>query len=245
MRYFMGFVFFLLALGTLRVVGCGDEGPECLGDEDCPDGVCASGICVQCLGDQECDDQNECTTNYCFEQSCHSEPVGVHLIPSPCDFDGVQGIAGEDGICSEEGVCVPSPCDDGNECTDDAGPHDNDGACFHYPCDGCGPCDWNGGPGVCIEGVCEEDPCHDVVCDDGDLCTNEQCDYRDGTCHFYPRCRSNPCRVASCDPADGSCDYRAVNDGGSCNAYCILGNPECSGGECVCAIHWGAFEVQQ
>lgn len=216
MRHLGWIVFFLLALGALRTVGCGETTPRCEKNKDC-------------------DDQNECTGDYCREGTCHNPPLDSSGHPAPCDFDGVQGIAEEDGICSEEGVCLPSPCDDGNECTADIGPHDHDGACFHYPCDGCGPCDWEGiDDGVCIEDVCEEDPCHGVVCDDGDLCTYEQCDYRDGTCHFYPQCRSNPCRVASCDPADGSCDYRAVNDGGGCNAYCILGQPKCSRGECVC-----------
>ena len=48
MRYLVGFGLFLLALGTLRVVGCGEEPepPECLIDEDC-------------------DDQNECTDDTC------------------------------------------------------------------------------------------------------------------------------------------------------------------------------------
>ena len=216
MRFFVGFVFFLLVLGTLRVVGCGDEGPECLGDE-------------------ECDDQNECTTNYCFEESCHSEPVGASGHPQRCDFDGVFGIAGEDGICSEEGICVPSPCDDSNECTDDDGPHVDDGACFHYPCTGCGPCDLNGEPGVCIEGICAEDVCLSLVCDDGDPCTVD-------FCRSFPsagsvvRCNTSPKNCGdgnertsnACEPTTGECIHEPVPDGQEC---CLRAEWEC--GFCI------------
>ena len=49
MRYLAGFVFFLLALGTLRVVGCGDASP------------CGN-----------CDDGNPCTMDTCAKTTTYA-----------------------------------------------------------------------------------------------------------------------------------------------------------------------------
>ena len=211
MRWLVGVVLFLLALGTLRMVGCGDEGPECRTDEDC-------------------DDQNACTDDRCYS-GCNHMPVQDW---TPCDFDGL------DGICIS-GVCAENPCDDGNECTDDL-PGDE---CIYIPHHG-GSCDWNGESGVCIDGVCEEDPCKGVVCDDGDLCTNDRCVRTTGECAFGPvGCSDrNTCTDDTCDPDSGGCDYTPVPDGTGCClewgcdrviCFCIPGPcpPECvDGGQC-------------
>jgi len=42
----------------------------------------------------------------------------------------------------------------------------------------------DGGAGVCLSGVCREKLCEGVVCDDGNECTRDRCDYADGTCDF-------------------------------------------------------------
>jgi hypothetical protein len=243
MRWLLGFVLLLLALGTLRTVGCGDN---------------------PCQNDADCDDQNECTDDFCSEQRCRSEPESGHGHPRRCDFDGVQGIAGEDGVCSEEGVCVPSPCDDGNECTDDDGPRDYDGACFNRPCTGCRPCDWEGEPGVCIEGVCVEDVCLSLVCDDGDPCTVDFCISSPSPlfvvgCNTSPKNCSdgNECTNDACEPETGDCVHEPVPDGescchrgGTCPGICIPGGcgwccfdyGQCQNGACRADV--GAFEVQ-
>ena len=107
--------------------------------------------------------------------------------------------------------------DDGNECTVES---------CHYATHACErgispngkECDFDGLAGVCIEGVCEEDLCAGVVCNDGDLCTYDRCDYMDGTCHFNAKCLTdvNECTEDGCNPADGSCVFTPVPDGRSC-----------------------------
>jgi len=237
MRWLVGLGLILIALGVVRLVGCGEETP------------------LQCVEDEDCDDQNDCTDDSCVERwSCCLEGKYYGRCENRaveygrCDFDGLDDVRGGlDGICVA-GLCEKNPCDDGNECTVD---YSVDGSCEHHGCSGCQPCDRNGEPGVCDGDVCAEYPCNDgVLCDDGDICTVDSCNPHPwnanyGMCEFSPRCRSNPCRVASCDPADGSCHYSPVNDGGSCSAYCLLGRPVCSGGECICLVgNVGAVEVQ-
>lgn len=225
MRYLVVFGLSLLALGVLRIVGCGEEGegPE------------------RCETDEECNDQNDCTSDTCHTYFRECQYRDSNIVE--CDFNGVEEVI-EDGLCVRPGlVCEKNPCDDDNECTWDLSFDDE---CEHMGCDGCQPCDWNGNPGVCIDGVCTEYPCNGgVICDDGDLCTLDFCDYEIEMCLFNPRCRSNQCRLASCDPADGSCHYTPVNDGAPCGRYCVLGSPVCSDGECICLVgSAGAFEVQ-
>jgi hypothetical protein len=63
MRYLVGLALFLRALGTLRVVGCGDE-PDEPGPESCDYA-------------SECDDQNVCTLNLCVykTKTCKYKPI--------------------------------------------------------------------------------------------------------------------------------------------------------------------------
>jgi hypothetical protein len=221
MRYLFGFLC-VCALGVVPVVGCSEA--------------------AQCWNDKHCDDQNACTDDGCNAGSCDYIPNDAR-----CDFDGLDDFYdGLDGICVS-GVCEQNPCDDGNECTDHSPPAD-DGSCLAGPgCDGCNPCDWNGESGVCIDGVCEEDPCKGVVCDDGDLCTNDWCHPTEGECRTPPvNCSDrNTCTDDTCDPDTGECDSTPVPDGtgcclewGPCSrviCFCIPGPcpPECvDGGHC-------------
>ncbi len=221
MRYLVGFGALLVALGVFRLVGCSEETP----------------LPLECVQDEDCDDANECTDDSCVEKQrwfegkyygrCENRAVEY----GRCDFDGLDDILGGlDGVCVA-GVCEKNPCDDGNECTLDE-PSPVDDSCDHGRCSGCQPCDRNGEPGVCIGGVCEEYPCNDgVICEDGDLCTYDFCDYTDGMCDFNPVCLSGQCRVASCDPTDGSCTFTPVPDGTPCSG---CGERACHGGVCVC-----------
>lgn len=204
MRYLLGFVLFLLALGTLRVVGCGGE-PQS----------------QPCQTDDECDDQNDCTSDECRADGSstvrYCRHGDAHVVE--CDFNRVNE-ATEDGICVRPGlVCTKKPCDDGNECTDDTGiPPEL--PCEHIECTGCGPCDWDGVPGVRIDGVCGENICQEGVCDDDDECTIDWCDFVDG-CYFVTAsdgtscdfdgltgvcidgvCGQDPCEVVVCDDGD-------------------------------------------
>ena len=122
----------------------------------------------------------------------------------------------QSGSCS--GVVCP---DDGDPCTSE-----------HCICDGwwCTPecvsgpavngteCTFDGVAGVCVSGVCGENLCEGVVCEDDDACTNDTCDYVDGTCDFAAVwCDDgNDCTTEGiCNPAEG-CDFTALEDGTPC-----------------------------
>jgi len=97
MRYLVGFVLFLLALGTLRLVGCGDP----------------------CWSDSDCDDGNPCTNDICWgdpyqggydpdapwldcsgrDYYCRNPEVDTG---TPCEVDGQPGVCGG-GRCRLEG----------------------------------------------------------------------------------------------------------------------------------------------
>ena len=227
MRYLFGFIC-VCALGVVPLVGCSDA--------------------TKCTNAGDCDDQNVCTDDRCNAHSCDYIPNDAL-----CDFDGLDDFfGGLDGICIS-GVCEENPCDDGNECTDDPPPAD-DGSCIAGPvCHGCNPCDWNGEPGFCIDGVCKEDPCKSVVCDDGDLCTDDSCWL--GECRFYKRCVDrNVCTDDTCDPETGECSYipadgtRCCLKWGTCGVFperCCKVYGRCEAGDCVDPCDPESEEVSQ
>ncbi|MBW2586394.1 MAG: hypothetical protein JRD92_05530 [Deltaproteobacteria bacterium] len=151
MRHWVVLMLFLFALGTLRVVACGED-PSCVDNEDCDDG-------------------NPCTSDYCYSYDPDA--------PLTCEV--VQR-------------CRHSQVTDGTSC---------------------------GSGNVCADGVCGENLCKDVVCDDDNVCTDEACDYVDGTCEFTPVfCGDgDACTEATCDPVDG-CDYTTpAEDGTICMTF--------------------------
>ena len=235
---------FVLALGTLRLVGCGEEPPECRVDEDCGSGFCISGVCAECLSAEHCDDQNECTTDRCVSCEdwsatytpgerlcCYNLSIEERCQDCSrpwCDLDSGPGYV--QGVCVG-GSCEENPCDDGNVCTDDQSYAD--GSCENQAVSSIAyPCDWNGEPGVCLDGVCQENICLEVVCDDGDTCTRGECDYRDGTCHFFVSSHNGKSCSSSNLPSgiciDGVCQEdlcpeMVCDDGDLCTTdYCTV-----------------------
>lgn len=135
MRHWFFLIVFLLALGALRMVGCGDD--------------------RSCVEDQDCNDGNPCTIDECYWY----------------DPDAPQ-------TCEVVSRCLYSQVTNGTSC---------------------------GSDNVCVDGVCGQNRCEDVVCDDDDACTDDECDYVDGTCSFPPAtCDDhNDCTEDTCSPADG------------------------------------------
>jgi len=113
-----------------------------------------------------------------------------------------------------EGVVCPP---DSNVCTIE---YCSGGSCISAPVEENGMnCTYDGLSGVCVDGVCGENLCEGVVCDDGLSCTRDECDFRDGVCHFTNLCDDgNDCTEDNCNPLDGLCDYTTpVEDGTVCN----------------------------
>jgi hypothetical protein len=127
MRQWVVLVLFLFALGTLRVVACGEE---------------------SCVEDEDCDDGNPCSRDYCY--SYDPDAPLCEAVHSHCShFSEIDG----------------TPCGSGK---------------------------------VCVDDVCGENLCKDVVCDDGDACTEDVCDFRTGTCEYPPVWDGTPCRGGQC-----------------------------------------------
>ena len=154
MRWLVGLLFFLLALGTLRAVGCGGEEPECRTNEDCEDAnECTYDACDPRAGEcvyiwventfrqTSCDDgdDNECTTGECNSGACESRPAN----------------------CSDDNPCTEDSCDPVTGCNHAAYPDGTECGCLYWGGD-CGP--W-----ICI-GFCE--PCH---CSRYGYCRNGEC----------------------------------------------------------------------
>jgi hypothetical protein len=121
-----------------------------------------------------------------------------------------------------EGVVCP---DDGNECTEE---YCSLGTCRTRPAENGTACTYDDLAGVCVEGVCGENLCEDVECDDENACTDDQCDYVDGSCYFTPVACSdeNDCTEDSCEEATG-CIFSPAEDGTFCS------DGVCQGGACI------------
>ena len=191
------------ALGVVPLVGCD------ILEGDCPGG---------------CDDGKPCTHDVCGFLGCYHEWSDVG---TTCNLDGVAGVCIR-GVCD---LCEGVVCDDGNECTVDCNP--TTGTCDYIPVGDGTPCDFDGLDGVCVGGFCGENLCEDEACDDGNVCTEGLCDYRDGVCDFEPKVcdDGDECTEDLCDPAFG-CDFTAlVEDGTECgwHHWCIAGvcEPPC------------------
>lgn len=146
-----------------------------------------------------------------------------------------------------EGVVCPP---DGNECTQDCNP--STGGCDYVSRPDGYQCDFQGGPGVCVSGQCEEDPCGSVVCHDDNECTEDLCDWWDGSCSYPPVwdgdscdydgvpgvcvegvCQENACNDVVCD--DGSeCTEDFCDPVTGCKTIQLEDGIRCNGGEGAC-----------
>lgn len=223
----MGNVFGFLcvcALCAMPAVGCSEDPPvlwdTCRTAEDCNQPKCHVITCTdagRCEYDYApsvvCDDGNDCTLESCApDYACEYEKL--HDVS--CDFNGRAGFCIQ-GVCHKD-PCEDIVCDDGNDCTSDFCDR-MDGSCKSHQIPICEPCDRNGVPGACIGTVCEENLCEGVVCDDDNLCTDDECDCQDGTCRFRDWRFStdidcwdgDPCTDDECDPDTGCYNPVAPN----------------------------------
>ncbi len=218
-------------------VAC-DFGDPCVGGSTCQAGICMRGpdfLCVDCTTDDDCsavDDGDLCTgVLRCYDGTCRLDPESVVT----CDTSG-------DDACSET-RCDPAT----GECVRHSRP---DGT----PCDDGLVCTLND---VCQAGVCEGTP---IVCDDGNQCTEGQCDEATGGCVFIERdwpcdngnkctigdmCRDgicvagelkdcdddNICTANSCSPTEG-CIATSIDRPCDDGDACTR-NDRCIDGECV------------
>jgi hypothetical protein len=72
--------------------------------------------------------------------------------------------------------------------------------------------------------------CDEIDCNDGDACTRDLCDPRDGSCGHTPVIcdDDNECTHDGCNPMDG-CHYTQLDDGTSCGG----GAAACQAGSCI------------
>jgi hypothetical protein len=199
MRHWVVLVLFLLALGTLRTVGCGDD--------PCGD----------------CNDGDPCTIDECSSRRV-GEPPGMcqpderPVEPYCSHRDQPDGTSCGSGNVCVSGVCRENPCagcvDDGNQCTDYC---DYERGVCNVPRRG-DPCRGEAHDGRCSgDGVCIV--CEELDCDDGDLCTTDQCSEGYGCQHT----RGVYCdQCAICDPETGECSDALV-EGHLCEADDELG----------------------
>ncbi len=209
-----------------------------------------------CTDDADCDDGNSCTDDSCNSDlglcvSTPSAPGTGCENGGTCDGEGACVPAGglcDDVVCEDLGECVVNGCNPANgQCEASDAPDDT-------PCTG----------GTCQGGVCEPtDLCADAAtrCDDGNECTDTDCDADTGDCLATPlegqacggggicdaggncvvdlcadaatRCDDgNECTDDVCDPATGDCSNPPL-DGEACTDP-GFGDGYCAlGGDCV------------
>jgi hypothetical protein len=219
-------------------------------------GVCINGVCDLCAGVVCEDDGNECIDDVCraYTGTC-GVPADNGTV---CEYKGILPGFCASGFCAKS-LCEDGTCDDGNECTDDVcDPLAR--RCSYIPLENYTGCDLDGLSGVCLDGLCGEDLCEGVACDDQNPCTDDTCDYADGTCDFFavedgancdfdgfrsvcisgvcqPECESpedcddeSDCTEDLC--VDGTCQLVPVTDGAECDDGNECTADMCANGVC-------------
>jgi len=222
-----------------------EDGNACTAGDACKAGACVPGALI------DCDDGNLCTTDGCkAESGCTHGNNSV-----PCTDSNVCTL---DDVC-KDGACAPGTpldCDDGNACTDDG--CDKAAGCKHanntVSCNDLDACTKGD---QCAGGKCMGS--ETVVCDDGNVCTDDSCDKlagckhanntascddksacttadtcKDGACvgGAAPDCEDkNPCTTDGCDKALG-CQHANNTDTCEDGDACTT-KSQCSNGKCV------------
>ncbi len=170
-----------------------------------------------------------------------------------CD-DGNPCTVGD--VC-QAGACKPGiakPCDDQNDCTDDACDKAN-GKCTYAPSDGVACSDGNPctqgekcAAGVCLGGVAQPCPCsNNSDCgsqEDGDPCNGTlYCDPKVSKCSVNPSTvvtcptTGNTCTSSSCVPKTGQCEVANLPDSTTCSdGLAWTEGDNCQGGKCAAGV---------
>ncbi len=187
--------------GPFDGTSCDADGSLCTVADACVSGVCTPGAKANC------DDGNPCTADLCnVATGCKNSPI-----TGTCNAD--------DNACTIDlcvsGVCTAGTakvCNDGNPCTADSCGVST-GLCVFAPVPDGNGCNADGSlctdQDFCKSGICTPGPTLD--CDDGNVCTTDQCLAPTGCIH---------------DPNSGPCDA----DGSDCTANDSCSNTVCTAG---------------
>ncbi|MFH1532939.1 MAG: hypothetical protein ABIK09_19620 [Pseudomonadota bacterium] len=200
----------------------------CTDDDVCTVGdLCAADQCQPGAGAPDCDDGNPCTGDICDSAlGCTHAPT-----PGPCS-DGNPCTTGDSCMA---GTCVggaSTTCNDGNPCTNDACDLAT-GCVFTLNTAPCNDDDVCTTGDFCHLGEC--DHAANLVCDDGNACT-------DDSCHPVNGCVHSP-NQAPCD------DGNACTAGDKCSdGWCLGPGPvDCDDGDLctddACAPAQGCVHV--
>ncbi len=235
---------------------CSDGNP-CTSDS-CENGKtgCQHWIIAGCAGCKlpaDCDDGDTCTTDSCDAATgkCSSTKI-LGCAPGckshaacddkdKCTFDTCNLATGKCEIKPVAGCLPPcaadADCDDQNVCTDDAC-NASTGSCSHtskgsllspVACDDGDLCTTE----QCASGKCLAKP---KTCNDGDSCTKDSCDAQSGLCAYEPiaGCASKCKSDAECNDLDACTKDFCDGFSGQCKTAPIAGcTPKCkSDAEC-------------
>ena len=176
-----------------------DDGIDCTVNDEC-----FSGECVGIAADQFCEDENVCTDDICVAET------GCVFVNNTADCD--DGIACTENDQCTAGACQGASnhmlCDDQDLCTDDVCTAGVGCASTNNTalCDDGIDCTVND---RCAEGACESGIPQAVMCEDGNVCTDETCDPITG-------CESTN-NTAACE------DGIACTEGDQCSEGTCLG----------------------
>jgi hypothetical protein len=198
----------------------------------------------RCTLAAECDDGNPCTVEAC-------EADGL------CRFEVLDGDPPQvNGDC-RRAFCLSGfvhhepaadPPDDENDCTDDVC---EDGEPIHVPYANGKSCTLPEGQGHCVAGECKKVCDSDAKCNDGNDCTEDDCDTQTGFCTHVdlddveaPQQLEGDCRITLCDagteldavddsdvPDDGNdCTVQSCNEG-TAETQILAPGTECADGD--------------
>ena len=229
--------------GTLKPDGAScNTGNPCTNSDVCRGGVCVAGV-IRADG-SGCSDGNTCNGRETCQQGVCT-PGTVALNGTPCgDDEPCNGI----DTC-QAGVCVPgavpaegSPCSDGFVCNGLETCHNQVCTAGQPAPDGTSCSDGKACNGAerCVAGICSSPGPLD--CDDGNPCTNDNCNNTAGGCTHTNRgngtncgdreeCNGQEtCQNGQCTPGTPLPNGSLCQDANPCNGVEFCQNQKCTAG---------------
>ena len=205
---------------------CDWGGQICIPDAEVQNGYRCENDPIWCDGDYKCDDQNPCTDNKCVDHVCTYPGVvcQAYGLCQVAECNPTKGGCIQNDKCDDENPCTDDSCDDSTGACTNLTVAGCVACDTHEQCPSSGT-QMCGGSSLAISytGECEAwgHRCrtHEYVCS-SDACGTGYCNSETGSCAFQEKCDDGePCTDDACDYKNGACTNLPVPGCEACDTH--------------------------